>query len=253
MSINIVKTPFAESKVWIPEKLYWDITDQSDLYNSWVTANGDDDIDIPISGSQALTVHFPMNFIEGWPADPAFVTKGSGACLRNYVNGTGGFCMIESNNSMTQRPQYGYVYLDQSDQSYTPWVDAGADAENWPDAYDSSRVYNAEGRQIHFYRLEHEQFAALQAAWDDENLQVSESGIKDTRCFAKYLDENALYIDTSYSGLVEGIHYPDCELDETENIWSCAMFLSGPDNGLNMYPALADESKVSGIFIAGYL
>lgn len=48
-----------------------------------------------------LTIHIPMSFITGWPADPAFVTKGSGACLRDVSAGTGGFCILEDNDSET--------------------------------------------------------------------------------------------------------------------------------------------------------
>jgi len=53
-----------------------------------------------------------MSFITGWPADPAFVTEGSGACLRDVSAGTGGFCILETNDSETETAQYGWVYVD---------------------------------------------------------------------------------------------------------------------------------------------
>jgi len=41
-----------------------------------------------------------------------FVTKWTGACLRDMTSGLGGFCILETNDADTEATTYGFAYLD---------------------------------------------------------------------------------------------------------------------------------------------
>lgn len=76
---------------------------------------------------------------------------------------------------------------------------------------DTSQVYKqALNRSTSFYRLTSAQFDALENAWDDPTLQVSDDGTNDSRMYKSYLDTHATSIDSSDPALYAGVDYPSC-------------------------------------------
>ena len=105
-SLAFTKVTFASASEFMKDKLRYTImeTEAVATYTTYV-ADGTvaEETKTAVSGKtagRAMTVHIPMSFVADWPqSTTAFVTKWSGACLRDVTSTQGGFCILETNDT----------------------------------------------------------------------------------------------------------------------------------------------------------
>ena len=86
-------------------KIWFRFDDHSDEWDAWVAANPNDSHIDSFSG-RTISILISNAWIPGWPMysedtpdEYEFVTKWSGACLRDFSSGAGGFCLLETNDT----------------------------------------------------------------------------------------------------------------------------------------------------------
>ena len=85
---------------FIQERLWYKFEERTSEWEAWTTANPDDAF-AESHSSRAVTVMVSTSFISAWSAVPtAFVKKYSGGCLRDYSSGAGGWCLLETNDTL---------------------------------------------------------------------------------------------------------------------------------------------------------
>ena len=101
-------------------KLRYAVVDASDVLEAWDPALTDASLSNPYSG-YALNIVINNGFIEGWPHPDTdssayeFVSKWSGACMRDVSSGAGGFCLLEDSDVLLDNTTPAFsIYFDQS-------------------------------------------------------------------------------------------------------------------------------------------
>ena len=100
-SLAYTASTYSEMYQFIEYKLYYKINDETDTYETWqedAEANGNsaEQTAAPLYSGRAITIGIDMDFLPGWPSEPAFVPTWSGGCLQDYSSGAGGFCIMET-------------------------------------------------------------------------------------------------------------------------------------------------------------
>ena len=179
MSLAFDMPSKADMYYFVRDKIWFRFEDHTAEWDSWVAANPEDDHVSKFSG-RTLTVLVSNTFIEEWPRDYddsnvyEYVTKWSGACLQDTSSGAGGFCLLESNDTV----------LDGNAPSFTIYFDIDPS-----DGTTENRVQNNINRKMQIYRLSDDQFTNdFIPAWENEPINDSITGLQDGRCF-----RNAIY------------------------------------------------------------
>ena len=122
------------------------------MYDAWAEAN-DSNANAELFSGRALNFMFSTTFISSWDAMPTeFVRKWSGACLKDYSSGMGGFCLLEDNDT------------DLESTTNTPvnvFTTTGSGYESVVNDDDDSN------RAVLTYRLSAANFDGLETAWTD--------------------------------------------------------------------------------------
>jgi len=256
-------TPFADSNVFIAKKLSWDITSQKDAYDTWAASEANAADIAPAPSGEVLSIHIPMTFIDLTmfnPDAPKFVTKGSGACLRDVSAGTGGFCILETNDSYTtSQAEFGAVWAD-----WSPAEDSShPDFPGFPVA-DTSQVWKQDDNKgIEFFRLTSAQFDAFENAWNTEpQMDPDPSNGQDSRCYREYLNDNTTPVGSGTTinvqgggtrPAIEGVDYPKCTHVASPEGWECTLALPGREDATDGHASFSAPGMIAGYFIAGYL
>lgn len=97
-------------------KLWYSVVDASDLLEAYSPT--DASVTNPYSG-YALNIVINNGFITNWPHPDTdasayeFVSKWSGACMRDVSSGAGGFCLLEDSDVLTDNTMPGFnIYFN---------------------------------------------------------------------------------------------------------------------------------------------
>ena len=162
MSLAFTVKTQAEMFEFLEEKVWYHFEDQDTLWDAWAAANSSDANATKCSG-RTLSINFSNKFISVWPLDPAYVQKWSGMCLKDYSSGMGGFCLLETNDTV---------------------MTATTTAQDAINIYGTSGNTNAvenqtTNRSVITYRLSADEFSAstgsLEMAWSEITAQNTES------------------------------------------------------------------------------
>ena len=100
MSLAFTAPTKANMFEFIQERLWYSFEERTAEWDAWATANPSDPF-ATSHGGRAVTVMMSTSFIAAWSVVPAaFVKKWSGACLRDYSSGAGGWCILETNDTV---------------------------------------------------------------------------------------------------------------------------------------------------------
>ena len=225
---------------FISERVWYEFSDQTSTWDAWAAANSADANAAKYDG-RALTLMFNTGFLSVWPADPAFVKKWTGACLKDYSSGKGGICLLETNDTDTETTTNSPVNI--YGMSGNTDVVQG-DTTN---------------RGVLTFRISATQFDAFETAWTDmAEWETSIGGHgQDGRCYYNYLKNTAnAEIDTTDAAMIEYLDYPSCALgtasDETD-YWFCQMYLRKRDQQVDGYPRFDYPGVISGYYVASYI
>ena len=169
MSLAFTAPTKANMFEFIQERLWYKFEDRSEEWDAWVAAN-DGNAFTETMSSRAVTILINTGFIEAWSAVTAtvgFVKKWTGACLRDYSSGVGGFCIFETNDTdMTGTS-------DTVELIYS--VIANGDT--------TTVVGESTNRSTEFYRLSASDFDAMEDAWSTMTIVDTNTNMQDGRCY----------------------------------------------------------------------
>lgn len=204
------------------------------MYDAWAEANSSN-ANVDLYSGRALNFMFSTTFISAWADAPTeFVRKWSGACLKDYSSGMGGFCLLEDNDTDLE------TTTNTPTNVYTTTLSGYETVLNDDD--DSNRA-------VLTYRLTVDNFDGLEGAWSSEALWDT-SGTwnqQDGRCYYAYLEANASKITSGD----EYLDYPSCA--NTGNEWFCQMYTRARDQQAEGYPRFDTPGVVTGYFIASLI
>lgn len=259
MAFEPTLTPLADSNVFINGKLSWDITSQKDTYDTWAASEANASDIAPAPSGDVLSIHIPMTYIDLTmfnPAAPKFVTKGSGACLRDVSAGTGGFCILETNDSYTtSQTTFGAVWAD--------WGPAESSPPTGQPVEDTSQVWKQDDNKgIEFFRLTSAQFDAFENAWDTvPQMDPDPAKGQDSRCYREYLNDNTTPVGSGTTinvagggtrPAIEGVDYPKCTHVASPEGWECTLALPGREDAEDGHASFSAPGMIAGYFVAGY-
>ena len=204
------------------------------MYDAWAASNSGNANADKFSG-RALNFMFSTSFISAWSTAPTeFVRKWSGACLKDYSSGMGGFCLLEDNDTNTEGTTNTPANI---------WQVTGSSPEPVVNDDDDNN------RAVLTYRLSDANFTGLEGAWSSEALWDTSGGWnqQDGRCYYAYLEANASKITSGD----EYLDYPSCT--NTGNEWYCQMYTRARDQQEDGYPRFDTPGVVTGYFIASLI
>ena len=243
-SLAYTASTYDEMYQFIEYKLYYKINDESTTYETWqadAEANGSaaEQTAAPLYSGRAITIGIDMDFLPGWPSEPAFVPTWSGGCLQDYSSGAGGFCIFETTSGASMQSQ-----METGDGTAAAiYGISGSTAaiENWSDSE----------RETTTFRLSSTQFASFATAWEDTAITDTTANLKDGRCWYNYLDGASLAVDSASLANVEYLDYAYCA--RSTNDWTCQLYLRNTDDQADGYPAFVTPGVVTGYWVASYL
>ena len=216
MSLAFTAPTKANMFEFIQERLWYSFEERTAEWDAWTAANPSDPY-ATSHGGRAVTVMMSTSFIAAWSVVPAaFVKKWSGACLRDYSSGAGGWCILETNDTdMTGTSDTVQLIYDVVSNGDTSTVEG-----------------ESTNRGIEFYRLSDAEFlngtgtGDLENAWTDLPVVDTTTGFKDGRCYYTYIT-GASYANKSnqMSTGTEYLDYPYCANDGASDEWFCQLYL----------------------------
>ena len=237
MTLTWTAATKAQMYQFMDDKVWYKFEDQTSVWDAWATANSSSANASKYSG-RAMTFMMSTAFVEGWIADPQFVKKWSGGCLKDHSSAMGGICLLETNDTNTEGT---------SNTAANIYGISGATTDVQGD--DTNRG-------VLTYRLSEANFDALETAWTDMADWDSGSSTQDGRCYYNYLDTNSLLVDTTNAAMIEYLDYPKCtqgtDAGDTDS-WYCQLFLPARDQQTTGYPRFDTPGVITGYYMASYI